>query len=178
MRRAAWLVGAALLAAAPFVLDPYYRYLVTMMAVYAVVAVGLNLLTGGSGQISLGHGAFLAIGAYTTAILVDRFHLLPYPLAVLVGGVATAAAGLLLGLPSLRLKGDYLAIVTLGFAEIFRLVIATAQVTKEPIGEAWSKIGGEGGVVGPFFHAIAVSLSSLGGQNGYHGVRPEQGVPL
>lgn len=116
MRLTAWVLGAAMLAVAPFVLDPYYRYLVTMMAIYAIVAVGLNLLTGYSGQISLGHGAFLAIGAYTTAILVGRFNVLPYPPAILLGGVATAAAGLLLGLPALRLSGPYLAIVTVGFS--------------------------------------------------------------
>jgi len=116
IRVAAWVAGALVLVAAPFVLDPYYRFLVTMMIVYSIVAVGLNLLTGYSGQISLGHGAFLAIGAYTTAIVVARFDVMPYAPAILLGAVVTALAGLGLGFPALRLSGPYLAIVTVGFS--------------------------------------------------------------
>jgi branched-chain amino acid transport system permease protein len=115
-RVAAGIVAASLLLAAPFLLDPYYRFLATMMIVYSIVAIGLNLLTGYSGQISLGHGGFLAIGAYTTAIAVTRFDLLPYAPAILLGAVVTALAGLGLGFPALRLSGPYLAIVTVGFS--------------------------------------------------------------
>jgi branched-chain amino acid transport system permease protein len=116
VRAIGWLGLALLLSAAPFTLDPYYLFLATMVAVYSIVAVGLNLLTGAAGQFSLGHGAFLAIGAYTTAILAGRFRVLHYAPATMVAALVTALAGLLLGLPALRLAGPYLAIVTVGLS--------------------------------------------------------------
>jgi branched-chain amino acid transport system permease protein len=113
------LVGLAALAvlavAIPFLFGPYRVSQFTLALIYAVAVLGLNLLVGYSGQISLGHGAFFALGAYVGAILLDRTsvpHLLTVPAAALV----CFAAGLALGLPALRLRGLYLALVTLALA--------------------------------------------------------------
>jgi branched-chain amino acid transport system permease protein len=113
------LVGLALLVLAavlvPFFFGPFRVSQFTLALIYAVAVLGLNLLVGYSGQISLGHGAFFALGAYTGAILLDRTsvpHLLTVPAAALV----CFAAGLALGLPALRLRGLYLALVTLAIA--------------------------------------------------------------
>jgi branched-chain amino acid transport system permease protein len=92
----------------------YVLYLVSLGLIYAIVALGLNLLFGYAGQFSLGHAGFFAIGAYTSAILTTRADL-PFILALPGAGLLTAAIGFLLGLPALRLTGLYLAIATLGF---------------------------------------------------------------
>jgi branched-chain amino acid transport system permease protein len=99
----------------PFFFGPYRVSQFTLVLVYAVAVLGLNLLVGYSGQISLGHGAFFALGAYTCAILLDRtgiHYLLTIPAAALV----CFAAGFGLGVPALRLRGLYLALVTLALA--------------------------------------------------------------
>ena len=92
----------------------YVLYLVSLGLIYAIVALGLNLLFGYAGQFSLGHAGFFAIGAYTSAVLTLRAGV-PFVVALLVAGFLTAAIGFLLGLPALRLTGLYLAIATLGF---------------------------------------------------------------
>ena len=107
------LVAVALII--PFFFGPFRVSQFTLALIYAIAVLGLNLLVGYSGQISLGHGAFFALGAYTGAILLDRTsipHLLTIPAAALV----CFAAGLALGLPALRLRGLYLALVTLAIA--------------------------------------------------------------
>jgi branched-chain amino acid transport system permease protein len=91
----------------------YVLYLVSLGVIYAIVALGLNLLFGYAGQFSLGHAGFFAIGAYVSAILTLRQ--IPFSVALPAAGVFTAAIGFLLGLPALRLTGLYLAIATLGF---------------------------------------------------------------
>ena len=93
------------------------------MLAYAVAVLGLNLLVGYSGQISLGHGAFFALGAYTAAILIEKAGL-PHLLTLPAAGALCFVAGLLFGVPALRLRGLYLALVTLGLA------IATPQLIK------------------------------------------------
>ncbi len=100
---------------APLFINQFANFVLSRMAIYTVVALGLNLLTGYSGQISLGHGAFFAIGAYGAAIVANRLGL-PWPLCILTGGLAAGLAGYLLGWPSLRLTGPYLAIATLALA--------------------------------------------------------------
>jgi len=92
----------------------YVLYLVSLGLIYAIVALGLNLLFGYAGQFSLGHAGFFAIGAYTSAVLTLQAGV-PFVVALLVAGFLTAAIGFLLGLPALRLSGLYLAIATLGF---------------------------------------------------------------
>jgi branched-chain amino acid transport system permease protein len=171
--------------------DSALRQLVLLTCCNVVVAVSLNVINGMAGQFSLGHAGFLAIGAYTAAIVASHAHaslgggdptllrsLVVVPPALLCAAALAGAFGFLVGLPSLRLRGDYLAIVTLGFAEIVRLVIATAQIggTPETIAQAVARLG-EGGMVHSIGHVIAVAIGKLGGVNGYAGPA-EAGVPL
>jgi branched-chain amino acid transport system permease protein len=155
-----------------------------MLAVCNIlVALSLNVINGMAGQFSIGHAGFIGIGGYTSAIVSSHLHhvlgsgretfgksFIVVPVALLASALLSGLFGLLVGLPSLRLKGDYLAIVTLGFAEIFRLVIATAQATgNETVSEAFKVRG--------LLAGIGAAVSSLGGQNGYAGLANE-GVPL
>ena len=115
MRRAAWAGVLVLAVLLPFFFSSYRVSQFTLVLAYAVAALGLNLLVGYSGQISLGHGAFFALGAYTTAILVAESgwpHLATIPVAAAI----CFAAGFAVGIPALRLHGLYLALVTLGLA--------------------------------------------------------------
>jgi len=111
---AAVLVLPAALGVIPGVAPGYVLYLVSLALVYAIVAIGLGILIGHTGQISLGHAGFFAIGAYASALLTLRVGL-PFVVAVLLAGSLSAAIGFLLGLPALRLSGPYLAVATLGF---------------------------------------------------------------
>lgn len=123
MKRLAW---AALLVAAvalPFFFSSYRVSQFTLVLAYAVAALGLNLLVGYSGQISLGHGAFFALGAYTTAILVAESGW-PHLATIPASAALCFAAGFAFGIPALRLHGLYLALVTLGLA------VATPQLIK------------------------------------------------
>jgi branched-chain amino acid transport system permease protein len=110
----------------------------TLALVYAIVLLGLNILTGYNGQISLGHGAFYAIGAYTAAILMDKFGV-PYWVTVPLGGAVCLVFGFLFGLPALRLHGHYLALAT------FALAVAMPQILKYKGIEDWT--GGVQGIV-------------------------------
>ncbi|CCQ93844.1 High-affinity branched-chain amino acid transport system permease protein [[Clostridium] ultunense Esp] len=102
------------------VLDLYYSNLLINIGINIMLAVSLHLIIGITGQFSIGHAGFLAVGAYTSAIITMKMGL-PFEIAILVGGIAAMLAGLVVGIPSLRLKGDYLAIATLGFGEIVRI---------------------------------------------------------
>jgi branched-chain amino acid transport system permease protein len=144
-RRAA--IAAAALAviyglglAAEATLIEYVQRIVLLAGINVILAVGLNLINGTTGQFSIGHAGFMAVGAYAAAF--SGVHLAPFVhsalgegalangvifnLALLVGGLFAAFAGLLVGAPSLRLKGDYLAVVTLGFGEIIRILFNNA----------------------------------------------------
>jgi len=137
----ALLLCAALSAALPRVMNPYYFQILILCGINVILAVSLNLVNGFTGQFSIGHAGFMAIGAYTSAVLsmkvfpgtlsaMEAAHV-PAVLAqgavllvaTLGGGALAAVAGWAVGLPSLRLRGDYLAIVTLGFGEIIRVII-------------------------------------------------------
>jgi len=118
------LIALIVLACLLPVLGSNYRvFQFTMVWITAIALLGLNLLTGFNGQISLGHGAFYAVGAYTSAILIDQFSL-PYPFAVLAGGVVCFVCGWLFGRPALRLEGIYLALAT------FALGVCLPQILK------------------------------------------------
>jgi branched-chain amino acid transport system permease protein len=132
---AALLTLACLL---PFVLSSYQTFQLTMVLVYAIALLGLNILTGFNGQISLGHGAFYAIGAYTTAILIDQ-SLMPYWATIPIAGLVCFAVGFLFGLPATRLTGLYLALAT------FALAVATPQLLKYHGFEHWT--GGSQGII-------------------------------
>ncbi len=103
------------------ILSPFYSNTLIFIGINIILAVSLHLVIGITGQFSIGHAGFLAVGAYISAIFTMKLHL-PFPVALLVGGIVAALAGLIVGIPTLRLKGDYLAIATLGFAEIIRIV--------------------------------------------------------
>jgi branched-chain amino acid transport system permease protein len=119
----AWATLAIILLALPFVMAGFVVFQFTLVLIYGVAIMGLVILTGYSGQFSLGHVAFFAIGAYTVAILVDR-GLASYPLALFIGGAVSFFFGFLFGLPALRLEGIYLTLAT------FALSVATPQVLK------------------------------------------------
>jgi branched-chain amino acid transport system permease protein len=110
-------LGLAVVAALgwPLVAPKYLVFLGTLVAVNAIVAIGLNLLSGYTNQLSFGHAGFLAIGAYVAALLTLQVPALPVPLTLLTAGLATALVGLALGIPCLRLEGLYLAMATLAF---------------------------------------------------------------
>lgn len=114
-----FLVGLATL---PLWGDPYVVYMANIAGIAIVGAIGLNILTGFTGQISLGHSAFLAIGAYTTAVLASRFGA-PFWMAIPAGGTVAALFGILLGFPCLRLKGLYLAMATMSFGVVIEYVV-------------------------------------------------------
>ena len=120
------LVGLSLLAL-PGLADNYVVYVMTRLFVYVLVALGLNLLTGYAGQVSLGHAAFFAIGAYTAAVLAERWQW-PSLLCVVAAALVTALVGYLLGLPCLRLSGLYLAMATLGFTLIVQEMLLQLAV--------------------------------------------------
>lgn len=90
-----------------------------MLGINIILAVSLNLIVGFTGQLALGHAGFMAVGAYVAAVLTMKLHQ-PFTLAIACGALAAAVAGIIIGLPTLRLKGDYLAIATLGFGEIIK----------------------------------------------------------
>jgi branched-chain amino acid transport system permease protein len=124
--------------ALPFLLTNYRVFQVTLALAYAIALLGLNMLTGYNGQISLGHGAFYAIGAYTAAVLMDKFGV-PYWVTIPVAGVICLVAGFLFGLPALRFDGLYLALAT------FALGVAMPQILKYKGLEHWT--GGVQGIV-------------------------------
>jgi branched-chain amino acid transport system permease protein len=126
-----WL-GALILALAvfPFVAKNYYVYVANYMAINVIVVVGLNLLVGYTGQISMGHAGFFAIGAYGTIVLMTQAHF-PFLLALPCAGLFAAFFGFLLGLPALRLEGPYLAIATLGFGITATQIIGKIKIFGE-----------------------------------------------
>lgn len=103
-------------------IDSYIVLNLIVVGINIILAVSLNLITGFTGQFSLGHAAFMSIGAYTSAVVTANFNL-PFGVGILAGAVIAAIAGIIIGIPTLRLKGDYLAIATLGFGEIVRIII-------------------------------------------------------
>jgi len=137
-RLAGLLLLLVIACALPFLVSNYRVFQFTLALVYAIALLGLNMLTGYNGQISLGHGAFYAIGAYVAAILMDKFGV-PYWLTVPVAGAVCLLAGFLFGLPALRLEGLYLALAT------FALGVAMPQILKYKHLEHWT--GGAQGIV-------------------------------
>jgi branched-chain amino acid transport system permease protein len=111
----------------------YFLHLAILAGIYIILAVSLNLIIGYAGQVSLGHAAFFGIGAYASALAALHWHF-PFPLAALGAMLISGACGLALGLPTLRLKEDYLAIVTLGFGVIADLVFLNLEITGGPDG--------------------------------------------
>ncbi len=130
---------ALLLIIAPLLLNDYYRDILTLTGIYIVLALGLNVVVGQAGLLNLGYVAFYAVGAYTYAILSTSYGV-PFWPGMALGALSAAAFAAILGAPTLRLRGDYFAIVTLGLGEITRIVLNNWDaVTGGPNGI--SKIG-------------------------------------
>ncbi|PRR69389.1 branched-chain amino acid ABC transporter permease [Clostridium thermopalmarium] len=104
------------------IIDSYIMLNLVVIGINIILAVSLNLITGFTGQFSLGHAAFMSIGAYASAVATAKLGL-PFSVSLLIGAAIATIAGIVIGIPTLRLKGDYLAIATLGFGEIIKIVI-------------------------------------------------------
>ncbi|MDO8776973.1 MAG: branched-chain amino acid ABC transporter permease [Burkholderiaceae bacterium] len=144
----------ALLAAAPLLLSKYYVSVILLLLITAVGVLGLNLLTGTTGLISLGHSGFLAVGAYAAGIVAGKLGW-PMLASILAGGLSAAVAGIIVGIPSLRLKGLYLAITTMAFAVIINHLILNGG----------SLTGGSEGLTVP---QPALFGQALGAERGYY----------
>lgn len=117
------------------VVDAYMQVTIATICINIVLAVSLNLITGFTGQFSLGHAGFMAIGAYATALVTMRFDsIVGFIGGLLLGGIIAALVGFLIGLPTLRLRGDYIAIATLGMAEIIRILLQNFEFTNGAAG--------------------------------------------
>lgn len=123
-------------------LNAYYLQILIFSGINIILAVSLNLINGYTGQFSLGHAGFMAIGGYLSASLTcllkwpDFFYNWPdpqfpliFPVSLIIGGIGASLAGILVGMPTLRLRGDYLAIATLGFGEIIRVILLNIEAT-------------------------------------------------
>ena len=108
------------------VIDAYTAQILTLSGINAIMALSVNIICGITGQLSLGQAGFMAIGAYSTILLSTNAHI-PLPLSIIIAGLITAFFGFLIGFPTLKLEGDYLAIVTLGFGEIIRVVLVNLK---------------------------------------------------
>jgi len=129
------LYFVVLLLVATGVINDYLQATMVTICINIILAVSLNLITGFTGQFSLGHAGFMAIGAYTAALLTMRFPTLwGFLGGVLLGAVLAALVGFVIGLPTLRLRGDYLAIATLGMAEIIRVLLLNFEFTNGAAG--------------------------------------------
>lgn len=115
------------------VINKYYEGIVISICINIILAASLNITTGFLGQIALGHAGFMSIGAYSAALFVKSTEAFPdfprFILSLIIGGLMAAVFGIIVGIPALRLKGDYLAIITLGFGEIIRVIIENLGFT-------------------------------------------------
>ncbi len=148
--RLSMLIGLILLfAVVPFISSAYLLYVINIIGIYAIAAIGLNLLIGYTGQISLGHGAFFGVGAYSAAILATKAGF-PFLITVPLAGVITAIVGMFFGLPSARLKHLYLCIATLA-----------SQFILEYVFVQWEGLtGGAAGISIPSASLFGIDLGS------------------
>jgi branched-chain amino acid transport system permease protein len=114
-------------------LDQYYQIILTSLCINIILAVSLNLINGFTGQLSLGHAGFMAIGAYMAVVMTMRLNQ-PFMVGLISACLLAALAGFIIGVPTLRLKGDYLAIATLGFGEIIRVILQNINYVGGPSG--------------------------------------------
>ena len=159
------LIGLALLfTAVPFVSSPYFLYVLNITGIAAIAALGLNILIGFTGQISLGHGAFFGVGAYAGAIIATRLGL-PFWLAVPLAGFVTAFVGMIFGIPSGRLKGLYLTIATLAGQFIIEYILVHWEsMTQGTMGIMLPGAGMFGLAIDSdrgFFYVIFASLTGM-----------------
>jgi len=114
-------------------IDPYTMQILVNIGIGIILALGLNIIVGLTGQLSLGHAAFMSVGAFTGALLTIKTGI-PFYLTIMLSGLITAAVAAAIGWPILRLTGDYLAICTLGFAEIVKVVFLNLDITNRALG--------------------------------------------
>jgi branched-chain amino acid transport system permease protein len=149
-----------------------------------VMAVSLNLINGYTGQFSLGHAGFMGVGAYTAAMITNHFGDLNFfaangifAAALLAGGIAAALAGLLVGIPTLRLRGDYLAIVTLGFGEIIRVIFqnmdSVGGARGLSVSHSWTNLFWAFGLAAVTVYVVASLVNSTYGR-GFIAVRDDE----
>lgn len=115
-------------------IDPYIQQILVTIGIGVILALGLTIVTGFTGQLSLGHAAFMSIGAFTSALITLHSSGIPFMLNILLAGLVTAFVAALTGWPILRLTGDYLAICTLGFAEIIKVIFLNLDITNRALG--------------------------------------------
>ena len=114
------------------IISNYYQGIIIAACINVILAVSLNLTTGCLGELVLGHAGFMSIGAYASALFtlnMDLPMVVEFPISLLLGGLVAGFCGMLIGIPALRLRGDYLAIITLGFGEIIRVIILNLKFT-------------------------------------------------
>ncbi len=114
-------------------LNQYYEITLTSMCINIILSVSLSLINGFTGQLSLGHAGFMAVGAYASVIMTNMLGY-PFVLGLLAACLAAGLAGFIIGVPTLRLKGDYLAIATLAFGEIIRVILMNIDYVNGPAG--------------------------------------------
>ncbi|NLI89085.1 MAG: branched-chain amino acid ABC transporter permease [Epulopiscium sp.] len=118
-------------------ISSYQTGIIISVLINISLAVSLSLVTGYLGELALGHAGFMAIGAYTAGLITLNINLSPmiaFPFALLIGGLITGLMGIIIGIPALRLRGDYLGIITLGFGEIIRIILNNLTITGGPKG--------------------------------------------
>ena len=116
------------------VINRYNTQILTFVCINIILAVSLNLVTGILGQLVLGHAGFMLVGAYASALFTKNIGLplsVSFPISLMLGGLLAAAFGVIIGIPALRLKGDYLAIITLGFGKLYALFHITLRLQTE-----------------------------------------------
>jgi branched-chain amino acid transport system permease protein len=175
-----WMLAGIVLAVAVSFLTPqfnrYYLGIAIDCGINIILAVSLNLINGHTGQFSLGHAGFMAVGGYSAAkfslifesMVPDAFKPLLFLVALGLGGLFAAIAGLGVGIPSLRLKGDYLAIVTLGFGEIIRVVVQNMEFVGAASGlkniPKWTTLGWTFALAAVTIYAVASIVNSTYGR--------------
>ena len=162
----------------------YPLFVAYNIGISLIMAVSLNLINGYTGQFSLGHAGFMAVGAYSSAVITNHFGDLNvfaanavFTFALLAGGLAAALAGLLVGVPTLRLRGDYLAIVTLGFGEIIRVILQNMEAVGGARGlsvtHGWTNLFWTFGLAAVTVYVVAALVNSTYGR-GFIAVRDDE----
>lgn len=133
-------VGMPTLLVAVGAIDNYIAGILSQAAVFSIMAISVNLISGITGQLSLGQAGFMALGAYSTILLTTMANI-PLPISAIFAGLITAFFGFLIGFPTLKLEGDYLAIVTLAFGEIIRVFLVNMKkITGGPNGKSFPTV--------------------------------------
>jgi branched-chain amino acid transport system permease protein len=165
-------------------ISSYPLFISYNIGISIIMAASLNLINGYTGQFSLGHAGFMAVGAYTSAVITNHFGELNilaangiFTVALTAGGLAAALAGLIVGIPTLRLRGDYLAIVTLGFGEIIRVILQNMDAVGGARGlsvvHGWTNLFWTFGLAAVTVYVIASLVNSTYGR-GFIAVRDDE----